>query len=80
MCYDITNKRENGMTTMIETVVHFVSFSAKVSFSLGKRLFLRLFAVSTYKIRQGITCQQIDSFIVPHIRPGRLGKREETER
>ena len=53
MCYYITNKRENGMTTMIETVVHFVSFSAKVSFSLGKRLFLRLFVVNTYKVVGG---------------------------
>lgn len=80
MWYYMSNKRENGMTTMIETVVHFVSFSAKVSFSLEKRLFLHLFVVNTYKIRQGITCQQIDSFIVSHIRPERLGKREETER
>ena len=80
MWYYMSNKRENGMTTMIETVVHFVSFSAGVSFSLEKRLFLRLFVVNTYKIRQGIPCQQADSFIVPHIRPERLGKREETER
>ena len=80
MCYYMSEKREDGMTTMIETVIRFVSLSAKVSFSLEKRLFLRLFAVSTYKIRQGIPCQQADSFIVPHIRPGRLGKREETER
>ena len=41
------------MTTMIETVVHFVSFSAKVSFSLGKRLFLRLLVVNTYKVVGG---------------------------
>ena len=38
------------MTTMIETMVRFASLSATESFSLGKRLFLRLFAVSTYKI------------------------------
>ncbi len=68
------------MKTMIETMVRFASLSAKVSFSLEKRLFLRLFVVSTYKNRQGIPCQQADSFIVPHIRPERLGKREETER
>ena len=80
MWYCINNRRENGMTSMIETMVRFVSLSAKVSFSLEKRLFLRLFAVSTYKIRQGIPCQQADSFIVPHIRPERLGKREEAER
>ena len=53
MCYYITNKRENGMTTMIETVVRFVSLSAKVSFSLEKRLFLRLFVVNTYKVVGG---------------------------
>ena len=50
MCYYMSEKREDGITTMIETVVHFVSLSAKVRFSLEKRLFLRLFAVSTYKI------------------------------
>ena len=80
MCYYMSEKREDGMTTMIETVIRFVSLSAKVSFSLEKRLFLRLFVVNTYKIRQGVPCQQADSFIVPHIRPERLGKREETER
>ena len=55
MCYYIINKRENGMTSMIETMVRFVSLSAKVSFSLEKRLFLRLFVVNTYKVVGGKT-------------------------
>ena len=79
MCYYITNKRENGMTTMIETVVHFVSLSAKVSF-FGKTLIITPVCSEHLQNSTRDSLQQIDSFIVPHIRPERLGKREETER
>ena len=79
MCYYITNKRENGMTTMIETAVHFVSLSAKVSFSLEKRLFLRLFAVNTYKIRQGITCSRSTALSSPKSGPNIVEREKKYE-
>ena len=67
------------MTTMIETMVRFASLSAKVSF-FGKTLIITSVCSEHLQNSTRDLLPQADSFIVPHIRPERLGKREETER
>ena len=80
MCYDTGNKRADGMANHDRDDGSFCISLSKSKLFFGKALIFTPVCSEHLQNSTRDYLQQTDSFIVSHIRPERLGKREETER